>query len=125
MKYLTLDTILKGEIDHLPLEVADLLVQEQVLAGNSPDIHIFERDVWAGRQQGAFNWQESKIIANWREVLIECAEPVFHKRLKVIDENETFYYHGEEIKVIEVIQRTFAKIEIDGKTILTHNIQVK
>lgn len=50
----------EGRIEHLPVRVVQEMIDEQVRQGNQPDYGVFEKDFWADKSQGGFNWDESE-----------------------------------------------------------------
>lgn len=124
MKYLNKDTVLKGQLRNYSLYIADLMLQEQVLAGNKLDITVFENDIYAAMQGGGFNWNGGRVVRNWSRVIEFNEEPILITETLVrIEDDKDYSYHNEKIESLEVIGEFFAKIKVGDRTILTHNIK--
>jgi len=124
MKYLNKDTILKGQLRNYSLYIADLMLQEQVLAGNKLDITVFENDIYAAMRGGGFNWNGGRVVRNWSRVIEFNEEPILITETLVrIEDDKDYSYHNEKIESLEVVGEFFAKIKVGDRTILTHNIK--
>lgn len=124
MKYLNNDTVLKGQLRNYSLYIADLMLQEQVLAGNKLDITVFEEDVYATMREGGFNWNSGRVVSNWHEVISLNAEPILKAQpLFKIEDGKDYIYHDKKIESLEVVGDFFAKVKVGDRIILTHNIK--
>ena len=50
----------KGDIERFPQELVELMLKEQVAAGNKEDITVFEKSKFAAKPAGGFYWSKAK-----------------------------------------------------------------
>ena len=72
--------------EHLPKEIQERMLDEQVRQGNPRNAEVFEEDISAGIGEGGFTWSESGEGHDfWDEILLDGNISVFYeKHLKVI-----------------------------------------
>lgn len=78
----------KGEIKNYPLQVVDKMLQRQLDCGNERNVEVFEKNRFAGKSDGGFDWGHSiEGTKFWYEVIaIKCLGTFFNLYPKIINE---------------------------------------
>lgn len=80
-KYKVKQEDLKGELCGFPIEVVQVMVDEQVEQGYKADVSVFQRDKTSGMTPKGFVWYETKEGASfWDEVINEMNFDLFFEK---------------------------------------------
>lgn len=69
----------KGDLKGLPIEVIKQMLIEQVAQGNKEDVTVFERDRCAKKNEGGFDWYNTKLKEGWINVITHNHFTDFYK----------------------------------------------
>lgn len=71
----------KGELNGLPSEIVDKILEYQVKQGNPRDITVFENNLLANYYNGGFSWYDTENTHEfWRKVLVEKDFNLFYRK---------------------------------------------
>ena len=70
-----------GDLEGFPEEVVEKMLERQVEKGNPRDVSVFEKDSWADKQAGGFDWSSSpEGLLFWSVIIEEEDFDTFFKR---------------------------------------------
>ena len=98
-----------GDLKGFPEEVVEKMLERQVEKGNPRDVSVFEKDSWADKQAGGFDWSSSPEGLLFWSVIIE--EEDFETFFKYYPKQEARTVKKDE--AIEILSKHFnQKVEI-------------
>jgi hypothetical protein len=102
------------ELKHIPDLVIEAMLDEQEKQGNPRNLQVFEERIYAGKDSGGFDWNETENESAWEYAINEgeydalikaIKKPIVHtfpKRMLVSDDNENWYDRIVHTKVEEL-----------------------
>jgi hypothetical protein len=101
-RYIVKQEDLIGEIKGLPIEIVQRMVDCQVEQGNKADVSVFQRNKYAIKLDGGFDWRNTKERDFfWCHVLAGDFGKIFEMYPQ---KNKKVYYRGDEKRGNEIIK---------------------